>query len=61
MHNLEIFFEMDILRKLIFMIMSRYSHNIVTSDMNIEVPHFQVTLYIVFDPFFLIAIVRPKS
>ena len=43
MHNLEIFFEMDILRKLIFMIMSRYSHNIVTSDMNIEVPHFQVT------------------
>ncbi|KAK8798674.1 hypothetical protein WA158_007758 [Blastocystis sp. Blastoise] len=40
MHNLEIFFEMDILRKLIFMVMSKHATNFISPDSKFEIPNF---------------------
>lgn len=42
---MEIFFEMDILRKLIFMLMSIHKYNVFDASKPEEIPSFDVTLF----------------
>ena len=44
MHNVEIFFEMDILRKLIFMLMSIHKYNVFDIQRPEEIPAFDIVL-----------------
>ena len=43
-HNVEIFFEMDILRKLIFMLMSIHKYNVFDASKPEEIPSFDCEL-----------------
>lgn len=45
-HNVEIFFEMDILRKLIFMLMSIHKYNVFDIQNPQGIPQFDIQLYL---------------